>query len=563
MSRRFQGGSRRGGMAVVLPQILLHCISNRYKVNKPLTSSVNISESSREHTVACIRPSNRYFHSFRAYLIRMHLHRLLFLVVAAAAGPIANPAPSLSDCPGSASVTSSPVVTSPPVFDRRALEARSVITSLPTTVVTAAVSSCVNFADPDNSIAGYCTCSGYSGTLPFPTASSKGKYSNSTSAVAGCAGYSSVTYTSTSVDSALSTISVSGCVNYAAPDEGIGNVCTCSGYDSFLPIATFTTTTNGSTSTSVGCADYSVVYDEPTSTNPYPYTITYSNSAVVAWATTDGYGVGASVGAGASTIIKNGKSLTMEIDSASSINVGTLTGSALFTSVSSALSAGCGTIASGSTITACDVPTITGVGYAVTETEDYGFSGSFEEYHIYDDGEITITTGLSSISEQTKLDALIVAISGSIASSSLIPNNSWVAKHGCDVNGLTGDVYGCSYTNYTNAGGWMQAIYTSDVDNEPASQNLEVMLSFSHGTSEDFLCTANSLFTSAEYYAVEIAGVLAAITGFEWIAAIGVAIGDIDKATKPYTKAASLACTSIHTADEKRSGVQDELIGEL
>jgi hypothetical protein len=77
---------------------------------------------------------------------------------------------------------------------------------------------------------------------------------------------------------ALVTLSVSSCYNYVGPATDGKNGCECPGFEGVLPL---TTVTDGG-STSIGCSAYSTVVTISTTANPYPYTSTYTNSAIVA-----------------------------------------------------------------------------------------------------------------------------------------------------------------------------------------------------------------------------------------------------------------------------------------
>ncbi|KAK4901387.1 hypothetical protein LTR27_001945 [Elasticomyces elasticus] len=282
-----------------------------------------------------------------------------------------------------------------------------------------------------------------------------------------------------------------------------------------------TTWSNGSvaTVTSSGCAASSTFVTISSTTNAYPFTSSYANSAIVAWATTQGLPDGASEMAGASTIIKAGKQLSMELNPSASQNVGTLTGEALYTSISSAISVGCGTIASGATMVTCTVPEITGVGYVEDLNND-----------LWDDGHLSLSIPFMSVTDNDVLQALISSVAGAFMASSTIANNSKLETVDC------GAYYSDSACQNAN-------IYTDDVtDGMHSPQSLGIALTFSEATNNEYVCEANSLASSAIYYSGILLGALAAIPGFEWAAAAGAFISSVDAGTKAAIKAISLTC---------------------
>ncbi|KAK3650938.1 hypothetical protein LTR56_005989 [Elasticomyces elasticus] len=292
-----------------------------------------------------------------------------------------------------------------------------------------------------------------------------------------------------------------------------------------------TTWSNGSvaTITSSGCAASSTFVTISSTTNAYPFTSSYANSAIVAWATTQGLPDGASEMAGASTIIKAGKQLSMELNPSASQNVGTLTGEALYTSISSAISVGCGTIASGATMVTCTVPEITGVGYVEDLNND-----------LWDDGHLSLSIPFMSVTDNDVLQALISSVAGAFMASSTIANNSKLETVDC---GAYYSDSACQYANITNVAALAQGIYTDDVtDGMHSPQSLGIALTFSEATNNEYVCEANSLASSAIYYSGILLGALAAIPGFEWAAAAGAFISSVDAGTKAAIKAISLTC---------------------
>ncbi|KAK5721346.1 hypothetical protein LTR17_014635 [Elasticomyces elasticus] len=323
------------------------------------------------------------------------------------------------------------------------------------------------------------------------------------------------------------------------------------------------------TITSSGCAASSTFVTISSTTNAYPFTSRYANSAIVAWATTQGLPDGASEMAGASTIIKAGKQLSMELNPSASQNVGTLTGEALYTSISSAISVGCGTIASGATMVTCTVPEITGVGYVEDLNND-----------LWDDGHLSLSIPFMSVTDNDVLQALISSVAGAFMASSTIANNSKLETVDC---GAYYSDSACQYANITNVAALAQGIYTDDVtDGMHSPQSLGIALTFSEATNNEFfwwslrgvaglvsgatccttgpgtggapsdggvasrrggyVCEANSLASSAIYYSGILLGALAAIPGFEWAAAAGAFISSVNAGTKAAIKAISLTC---------------------
>ncbi|KAK3647740.1 hypothetical protein LTR56_007969 [Elasticomyces elasticus] len=209
--------------------------------------------------------------------------------------------------------------------------------------------------------------------------------------------------------------------------------------------------------------------------------------------------------AGASTIIKAGKQLSMELNPSASQNVGTLTGEALYTSISSAILVGCGTIASGATIVTCTVLEITGVGYVEDLNND-----------LWDDGHLSLGIPFMSVTDNDVLQALISSVAGAFMASSTIANNSKLETVDC------GAYYFDSACQYANS--------------------LGIALTFSEATNNEYVCEANSLASSAIYYSGILLGALAAIPGFDWAAAAGAFISSVDAGTKTALKAISLTC---------------------
>lgn len=325
----------------------------------------------------------------------------------------------------------------------------------------------------------------------------------------------------------LTTISVSSCYNYADPDQGGGDGCECPGYGGgLLPLLT---TMLAGNSTTVGC-DYSTIVTVSSSTNPFPYTSTYPNSAIVAYANTQGYPDGGWVGAGDSTTIKAGTQISMELNPTASVNVGTLVGSTLYTSVSSALVAACGTVGNGPMQT-CGTAQITGIAHV----EDY-------ENDLWTDGTLDITVPFISAFDQPTLDAMIASVAGAVMASSTLPNNTATIADDC-TNNIFNSASGCqSSVNITNVASLTQAIYTDDTGSAHSPQSLAIAMAFSDNGGPDYLCDAGALSAAAIYYGGFVCDMLGAIPGFEWATAIGDAIEVVDGASDGVLNGIALGC---------------------
>ncbi|KAK4546996.1 hypothetical protein LTR36_001216 [Oleoguttula mirabilis] len=336
----------------------------------------------------------------------------------------------------------------------------------------------------------------------------------------------------------IETVTVSNCYNYEDP-TAYGDVprsgCQCDGYDSVVPYSSATTlqtASNGSvaTVTSSGCPAGASTFVVISSTvNPYPFTSTFSNSAVVAWATTAGLPDGAWMGAGDSTTIKDGKQLSLELNPSASQNVGTLTGSALYTSISSAISQGCGTIASGATMVTCTVPTITGVDYVEDLNHD-----------LWNDGSLSLSIPFMSVTDNDVLQALISSVAGAFMASSTISNNSQVVNTDC---GAFYSDSACNAVNITNIAALAQSIYTDDVtEGMHSPQSLGIALAFSEKTSSEYVCDVAALAGSSLYYTGILTAALAAIPGFEWVAGIGAIVEAVDAGSEAAIQGVALTC---------------------
>ena len=112
------------------------------------------------------------------------------------------------------------------------------------------------------------------------------------------------------------TIPIRTCYNYQEPHEKKYG-CQCEGYEEFAGFVPYTTV-NGTRQCSRS------MLTTYTTTNPYPYTTTMSNGAIVAYSTTMDLGYGASVPSGAHTTISAGSSYTLQIGTTKSVPVGYL-----------------------------------------------------------------------------------------------------------------------------------------------------------------------------------------------------------------------------------------------
>lgn len=241
---------------------------------------------------------------------------------------------------------------------------------------------------------------------------------------------------------------------------------------------------------------------------------------------------------------KYGKSLSMEVNPSASVMVGNLSASYLYTSVSNALVMGCGSLTSGSTMVTCTVPKITDIAY-LENVEPTTPKNIWQM-----DGELEVDVLLMSVSDPHVLHALIHSVAYAVSTSTYMVNNTKSEQCNCDYKGVA-TVLECDTCNVSTAANIVQAIYTDDVDSdEPLTQNLAITLIFSAGTSNNYFCNVNSFFTSATYYVSFFGGILAAIPGFEWAAAIGGLASALDSATKMGTKAISLGCEIDSTAKE-------------
>ncbi|KAK4495930.1 hypothetical protein PRZ48_013198 [Zasmidium cellare] len=206
----------------------------------------------------------------------------------------------------------------------------------------------------------------------------------------------------------LTTITFSTCTQTEDPDQDISG-CVCSGFTEVF-------------SWSV-CSLGTLVTDVATATNPYIFSTTLPNNAIVAYETTTHYGGvtdGPPDGAGASTTIQAGTQLTVQMDPTSSVNVGWRTAaaeqSALYTAVSSALTVACPS-ATGDTITQCtDAPAVGGIQYLS--------HGGLET-----DGDLDIKVELVSYKDEWVRQALIQSIARGIVGQAAAPNNTWATDY--------------------------------------------------------------------------------------------------------------------------------------
>lgn len=205
----------------------------------------------------------------------------------------------------------------------------------------------------------------------------------------------------------------------------------------------------------------------------------------------------------------------MELNPSASQNIGTLTGSALYTSISSVLSEGCGTVAAGSTMVTCDVPQVTGMNYI-----ENGVKG------VWYDGTLSIGIPFMSVTDNDVLQALISSVAGALMASSLIPNNTEFAYD----------------RNMTNVASLVQAIYTDDTGDVHSPQSLGISLSVQGDNGRSYLCDASSLAGSGIYYAGFFAEALGVIPGFEWAEALGVLIEGAAAASDSTLQALALGC---------------------
>ncbi|KAK4549853.1 hypothetical protein LTR36_005154 [Oleoguttula mirabilis] len=251
-------------------------------------------------------------------------------------------------------------------------------------------------------------------------------------------------------------------------------------------------------------SDYVTAVDA--SPDPYIFTTTLTNDAIVAYATTTYYVTGADpIGAGDSTTLQAGSSVTLQMAATSSVNIGVMTDiaqvSALYTSVSNNLVSACPTPTSGSTVTACaSVAPVTGVSYI----DDYN--------DLKTDGELDITVPLISVTDANVLQVLILSIAAGIAGNAQDPGNTASVAWMCDSCwDETSDDWPTA--NLTNVPGLMQAIFTEQTeatDGAILEQDLEVTFSLGLG-ADAFTCSDASLVLSG------MAAIAAIVPGFGFL----------------------------------------------
>jgi len=125
---------------------------------------------------------------------------------------------------------------------------------------------------------------------------------------------------------------VSSCITFQDPDNNQSG-CECTGIDGILPYITGVD--------SASSCSYTDVVTLTSAANPWMFTTTLGNDAIVLYATTTIYpGGDTPSGAGDSTTSQAGSSVTLQMAPTSSVNVGVMTDSAqpsaLYVSIGSA-----------------------------------------------------------------------------------------------------------------------------------------------------------------------------------------------------------------------------------
>lgn len=120
----------------------------------------------------------------------------------------------------------------------------------------------------------------------------------------------------------MTTIPVSKCYNYVDQTRNTQG-CECEGYDGILPYI-------GST---FGCSRTAVTSAVEASPNPYPFTTTLTNDAVIAYATSWQPYTSVFIGTGANSTIHAGSSVSLQMNPTKSVNVGYMTESSQVSSL--------------------------------------------------------------------------------------------------------------------------------------------------------------------------------------------------------------------------------------
>ncbi|KAK4496146.1 hypothetical protein PRZ48_012125 [Zasmidium cellare] len=224
--------------------------------------------------------------------------------------------------------------------------------------------------------------------------------------------------------------------------------------------------------------------------------------------------------------------VTMASDT--SINVGTLTSSALYTAVSSALMVACtetptnaASASPTASVTECaPVPKISNIVY----TDNKG--------DWYSDGEIEISTPAVHYFNAQSLQGIVASISAALGANSITPNNTWAPEppycsgFTCSWDTVHGDVP----TRISNIPSFAQAIFLQDTADAPGwpAQDMTIELKFAKNNGGTFICADGALVTDS-------LAALALVPGLDFLAFLAIpALG------------VSVACdTSEHFGEEK------------
>ncbi|KAK5742460.1 hypothetical protein LTR17_003262 [Elasticomyces elasticus] len=272
------------------------------------------------------------------------------------------------------------------------------------------------------------------------------------------------------------TYTLSECETVADPDSGAtSGGCECAGYDTILPFLT-------NVADSASCS-YTTFVADKTTANPYPYTTTLANDAIVAYAS---YPTN-----GDSTTLQAGTTLTLQMGATSSVNIGVVSDAAavnaLYTAISNSLVAACPTPTGGSTVTECaSVAPITGISYIADTSE------------LVTDGELKITVPLVSVSDADTLQMLIVAVASGVKGNANDWANTGTTSYMCD-SCWDEDEFAWPTINLTNVPALYQALaseQTAGTDGAILVQDIEVAFALGEEGSSAFTCSDESLIFS-------------------------------------------------------------------
>ncbi|KAJ5591598.1 uncharacterized protein N7459_001967 [Penicillium hispanicum] len=225
-----------------------------------------------------------------------------------------------------------------------------------------------------------------------------------------------------------------------------------------------------------GCDRTAVTSAVEASPNPYPFTTTLTNDAVVAYATSWQPYPSVFIGTGDSSTIHAGSSVSLQMNPTKSVNVGYMTESSqvssLYTAISNSISAACPKPTSGATVTTCStVSAVTGIAY-VNEYND-----------LHTNGELEISIPLISVSDATVLDVLINTIANGITGIARQQSSTSEVRYCPPDEWDSMSVYWPT-VNLSNAPGILEAIFskeTAATDGKVLVQDLEVSLALGEG----------------------------------------------------------------------------------